>query len=768
MLADGDYLVKTTYVDTKYPTIILIEIPDNCAFPDCRDLKRFDTFPVNFLDLDNNGIPEYYYSFTKLTPDDLFPPTKIKTSNLSPVITYKNETIIHELTWSICYENNNSLYCQQQNIDAELNTDNDIDYFYADLRNRFDIYSITKYNISSDVDSICPLRLDLGTWPQEVIYFKKVSQMGDEMDLSVSPFLLIQNDFQGMMVTTGGKLLINNNSIVYYAGEVYGGSLILNSSNKSIIITKPSNGKLNPSPDYYFIIELLKNEHIIVSVCTHNKQEELLPSKGPNAYIFFGDNSPEKLIDLSINLEYTSQLIPNPGSIPFEFNNSKPISTPIDYLIKFSRDEIPIIEFNNTPLIETIKRSYITPEGRNMGGKVEDFEDSNIKFDYEFSSYKYNSLEPQCFSPIDPRIAGRHVVNNRTYLRINDSVFLVDSTTYCQEGIGNAGIDINSSDTRLINQHPDILQFRVKYIIKNKNVPEIIPFIFNLGKWPTIIKNKNVNQYQNLTIIGNSNFEIYGKDKTLLISEIPSSYIWYYSVDNGNVTLSVMGNKPNDFGILDIEMWVYSLNGFIENIEIIRSELTQKQQLIPRIEFNPIGMNLSQISFKYMQDGEIIEQEIFLEDGTLIFEDEPIDINGNDFYFPFYQAESIIYDVYPPVLQIKELVLPLDIDNSFSGMAYFKNNDIVFYLKPNEKVLQTFWISFISFILLLTILFFKLKQTDIVYYTTFESFIGLILIFFSSSEYLWSLGTLMFIMIFILFTILYLFRQNMQRKFAKQ
>ncbi len=226
-------------------------------------------------------------------------------------------------------------------------------------------------------------------------------------------------------------------------------------------------------------------------------------------------------------------------------------------------------------------------------------------------------------------------------------------------------------------------------------------------------------------------------------------------MNNGNVTLSSVGKKPNDFGLLDIEIIVYSLKSFIEDIKIIRSDPLQSQQIIPRIIFNSTSTELPQITLKYKQDGKIIEKKLLKNNENFVFDDEPIDLEGNNFYFPFYQAKSFIYDVSPPVLQTQELKLPLGIDSSFTGTAYFENDKIIFLLKPNEKVLQNFWVFFFGFIFLLLILFLKLKHEDFASYTIIESIIGLFFIYFGSSEYLWSLGTIMFIVVIIVSLILF-------------
>ena len=334
---------KITTISTQYPIPLLFETPDGCAFPDCRDIRFEDEIPYKLLDLDNNGIPEYVFLIANLKPENLDSPSKIEYSNLPPVITYENEPVIHELSWSICYENNNSLYCQPQNIGAELNRESGIyvDFFNADLRNRFDIYSIIKYNLSSDVDSICPLVLDLGTWPQEIMYFDIKSQMEDGIEVSISSTQL-QNDFEAIIVNNG-EINFQKDGLLFKGPEVYGGSLILNGSNKSIIITKPSNGKYNTSPNYFFSINRLLNDHIIVSVHSKNKQDELLPPKGPNAYIVFGEPDYKKLIDLSLNLEYIPKpIVDSPESIQAKFYEAK-----IGKNFKLTRPEIEIeIKFN--------------------------------------------------------------------------------------------------------------------------------------------------------------------------------------------------------------------------------------------------------------------------------------------------------------------------------------------------------------------------------------------------------------------------------------
>lgn len=387
-----DYVQKITTISTQYPIPLLFETPDGCAFPDCRDIRFEDDIPYKLLDLDNNGIPEYVFLITNLKPEDLDSPSKIEYSNLPPVITYENETIIHELSWSICYENNNSLYCQPQNIGAELTSESDIyvNFFNADLRNRFDIYSIIKYNLSSDVDSICPLVLDLGAWPQEMMYFDIKTQIEDDIELYGSSIKL-QNDFEYIIVHND-EIYFQKDGIIFKGPEVYGGSLILNGLNKSIIITKPSNGKLNPSPNYYFLIQLLPNKHVVVSVHSKNKEDELLPPKGPNAYIVFGKPDYKKLIDLSFILEYIPKpIIGSPESIKAKFYEAK-----IGANFKLTRPEIePKIKFNTNDNLfssQNFTFKWMTQDGEK--NKTIQSQNGSLIFDETIFLNKYDWKYP--------------------------------------------------------------------------------------------------------------------------------------------------------------------------------------------------------------------------------------------------------------------------------------------------------------------------------------------------------------------------------------
>ncbi len=68
------------------------------------------------------------------------------------------------------------------------------------------------------------------------------------------------------------------------------------------------------------------------------------------------------------------------------------------YMINYTYDKIPMFKLNDISLIETVEGSYITPEDLKIGGKIADYTDENIEFDYVafdmiiFQIYSHSAL----------------------------------------------------------------------------------------------------------------------------------------------------------------------------------------------------------------------------------------------------------------------------------------------------------------------------------------------------------------------------------------
>lgn len=284
---DLNYSIRQTIstINTDFPIPILLKNPDYCVFSDCRDLKFANTSQYKLLDIDNNGIGDHIFVMFNINTDSN-QPYKIKSSNLQPQIKYENTALINK--WELCYERENNVICNKNNY-HDININSNVTVFSADLINRFDLYTIVKFNSSPVVKSFCPLVLDLDTWPQYMVPLLDAQIVGDDIRFDLSYKHEITNySFSNNQILYFEKK-INNEWITFKQQEQYGGMVILVGDNKSIIITKPSEGRYYPSPDYFIKIELLSNKHVVASVCTTKHSDELLPPKGPNAHVVFGD-----------------------------------------------------------------------------------------------------------------------------------------------------------------------------------------------------------------------------------------------------------------------------------------------------------------------------------------------------------------------------------------------------------------------------------------------------------------------------------------------
>lgn len=337
---------------SEFPTPILIRVPNGCDFPNCREFmlkRKQENYPFKLIDLEKDGIPEYVFFIANLNQDNLNKPTKIEYSNLPPRIKYDNQTLINKWEMEICYQKENDTICgwRDNKKDPDINISGQI--FPMDLINRFDLYTIVKFNSSPAVNHFCPLVLDLDTWPRYMILLTGKKTIGET----------------GIAIKLGLATIRNlelHNKETLELQEVFGDILILSgSNNRSIILTKPSVTMFNTSPDYFFRTEILPNEHILASVCTINHSGDLLPPKGPNAYIVFDESDYIKIAEMGLYLENIPESIVQPS----ESIQTKLFKGSVWPLGKVTSPEIsPKIEFKaEENFFTSLTFTWITQDG---------------------------------------------------------------------------------------------------------------------------------------------------------------------------------------------------------------------------------------------------------------------------------------------------------------------------------------------------------------------------------------------------------------------
>lgn len=301
-------------ISNKFATPVLIKVPNVCAFPDCRDIVLVDEsgreYPQRFLDVNDDGIPEYLFLIPNLNLDILEQPYKIKFNDSPPKVTYENQTIVND--WKICYQKENVSICKWKDNKEDPDINFNVGIYLEDIRNRLDLYTIAKFNSNPSVNYFCPLVLDLDTWPQYMILLgDKEIKTETEMVIEYAPFRISNLEIYDKSFLDV-KIYKNNDETHISTHKIYGGVLILMGSNKSFIITKPIGGQFNQSQDFFFKTEILLNGHIQASVCTTNHTSELLLTKGPNAYIVFDEPDTEKIVEMSLYLSNIPDPIINP------------------------------------------------------------------------------------------------------------------------------------------------------------------------------------------------------------------------------------------------------------------------------------------------------------------------------------------------------------------------------------------------------------------------------------------------------------------------
>ncbi|MFZ3058568.1 MAG: hypothetical protein WA102_02410 [Candidatus Methanoperedens sp.] len=193
---------------------------------------------------------------------------------------------------------------------------------------------------------------------------------------------------------------------------------------------------------------------------------------------------------MSINLKFSRAIIFLLLAIPLTTASQ----------INYNRTGIPMFELNNTPLIETIEGAYMDSNNYLRSGKIVDYDDANVNFNYSFSD--------------------------------------------------SSGVPIN-------NKEVDVLNFNITYKIKN-NVKYIVPFSFILGEWPqllTIIDHGINVEIKNINA-GNSSLVIYGRNKSIFFPKLPPSFEYVLSKQNESTILSIVGRNVSKEGRLEIELKV--------------------------------------------------------------------------------------------------------------------------------------------------------------------------------------------------------------------
>lgn len=187
------------------------------------------------------------------------------------------------------------------------------------------------------------------------------------------------------------------------------------------------------------------------------------------------------------------------------------------YQTTYNKNKIPMFGLNNTPLIENMGGGYIYSNNSIISGKIVYSENPSM-------------------TPVFP-ISGR--------------VTITDSNVEFQYiFFGRQGMPID-------NKELNILNFNIDYKIKN-NVENIIPFSFNLGKWPQLISiiDEGINvEISNITA-GNSSLIVYGMDKSIFFPKLPPSFEYILSKQNQSTTLSIVGRNVSKEGRLEIELRV--------------------------------------------------------------------------------------------------------------------------------------------------------------------------------------------------------------------
>ncbi|MCX9014087.1 MAG: hypothetical protein OIN89_04710 [Candidatus Methanoperedens sp.] len=187
------------------------------------------------------------------------------------------------------------------------------------------------------------------------------------------------------------------------------------------------------------------------------------------------------------------------------------------YQTSYNKENKPVFELNNTPLITNLEGCYLKSENSITCGRIIFYEDPQM-------------------TPVFP-ISGKVILGD-----IN--------TNFTYVFFGRKGMPID-------NRELNILKFTINYNIKN-NVELIIPFSFDLGEWPLYmdIVDEGISVGIENISAGNSSLLIYGENKSILFSKLPYPFEYIVSKQNNSVVLSIIGRNVNKEGRLELELKV--------------------------------------------------------------------------------------------------------------------------------------------------------------------------------------------------------------------
>lgn len=201
--------------------------------------------------------------------------------------------------------------------------------------------------------------------------------------------------------------------------------------------------------------------------------------------------------------------------------------------IEYNMDEVPLFEYNNSTLIETIYGYYGLGGDSLFRGTIMDFQNDYINFDYSMQADLENNS-----SSIDA-------------LGINNSQFTFNKTT---------------------------IMFNLNYSTST-SVKSIVPFSFVLNKWPETFYSVKPMGLEEINYRGP--FVLIGDGKALVFPLLPKPYFYNIIAENDSSTVSIVANSSIEHDNLQIELTFLVLE---EVEELFRQKKTFSSKFDLKIE----------------------------------------------------------------------------------------------------------------------------------------------------------------------------------------
>ncbi|WP_135644058.1 hypothetical protein [Methanococcoides vulcani] len=482
--------------------------------------------------------------------------------------------------------------------------------------------------------------------------------------------------------------------------------------------------------------------------------------------------------------------------------------------LDFDSERSPLLRDNNSPIIQDVYGSYVLTNNTSFSGKIKDFKDSNVAFNFTFN-----------------------FTSGSQSIKIQDKIINPESSFF----------------------------FRLDYVV-SPEVHMIEAFSFNLGLWPERLTSPT------LSTLSTGPLAVYNEDKVLIFPTLPNSSNYLVWKNNGSTIISIITtpkkeqdslhldimyldketetyrNEVTNLGFLDEKIdvllyeptsairdislhyengtsqeidfsdpedvvkwsfenvivkngsaqwgspyftynqfsstnetfesisfdealklnsseWLYDGKQFFRifegNIEEVTVDysidgifhyiLVTQSQIVPKIVIECKDKEINQLSLKYNQSGTTKIETINANDDKIIF-NEPLLLEGSSFYFPFDSYQSKIYAINPPSLKEKKSELPFVDGSRFEGDAHFKRDKIEFEMTSRKDIKCQYWLSLLFFSISFTLLLFWENNTNDNRKKILE-IISIIFVFIGNQTFLVSIGTILFLIIavFIVF-----------------